>query len=496
MFLSILRRNLLVVLVLIVGLIPLRTNSQPVVLAAQMPGALSRSASHDRSAHLVPSLATDRYQLYLPFVTKSAPPRSGIFGVEITPGKINKLLQPIQQAHISSVRYNGILWSTVEPTQGIRNWSTLASVDAELDMLVQQGTTPVVIVRSTPTWARKYGDGRGTACAPIRADALDAFASFMSDLVTRYRNVRYWELWNEPDVDPKLVDGSYPFGCWGDDADAYYGGGYYAEMLKRVYPAIKRANPAAQIVLGGLLLDCDPTYTYTPPRNCVSGKFLEGIIRNGGAPAFDLLSFHGYPIWSGNASEDWDLTYGTWRHRGGVVLGKLDFLRSVLHEYGIEKPVMLTEGGLICYRVDLSCPSDAMRMAQANYAVRLYTRALANNLAGVNWYTLNEIGYREGGMLDRLFRPRPVYTTFAFMSNLFQNASFSRALSTATYEGYELRKGKTTYQVYWTNDARSASLPLPNGTRVVYDKAGNTIVTTGGTATISFEPIIIEIMAE
>ena len=38
--------------------------------------------------------------------------------------------------------------------------------------------------------------------------------------------------------------------------DPYYGGGYYAEMLKIVYPQIKAADPEAQILIGGLLLFC------------------------------------------------------------------------------------------------------------------------------------------------------------------------------------------------------------------------------------------------
>ena len=45
------------------------------------------------------------------------------------------------------------------------------------------------------------------------------------------------------------------FGCWDDPEDAYYGGEYYAEMLKVVYPVIKEADPEAKVLFGGLLYE-------------------------------------------------------------------------------------------------------------------------------------------------------------------------------------------------------------------------------------------------
>ena len=51
-------------------------------------------------------------------------------------------------------------------------------------------------------------------------------------------------------MDPKLVDPDSVFGCWGDNDDDYYGGGYYADMLKMVYPAVKSADPQAQVLIG------------------------------------------------------------------------------------------------------------------------------------------------------------------------------------------------------------------------------------------------------
>ena len=94
-----------------------------------------------------------------------------------------------------------------------------------------------------------------------------------------------------------------PFGCWGDLDDPYYGGRYYSEMLKVAYPTIITADPNAQVMVGGLLLECDPV---NPPevtsgsgelKDCTSDKFLEGILENDGGEYFDGVSVHAYDFY-------------------------------------------------------------------------------------------------------------------------------------------------------------------------------------------------------
>ena len=132
-------------------------------------------------------------------------------------------------ANIYWIRRNGVLWSSVEPTEGARNWSALAGLGSELQNAPSKGVRVILIVRSTPQWARKIA-GTGPYCGPIHPDKLVAFGSFMGELVARYSvppyNVKYWELWNEPDIDPSYFPSDNLYGCWGDQNDTYYGGGY------------------------------------------------------------------------------------------------------------------------------------------------------------------------------------------------------------------------------------------------------------------------------
>jgi hypothetical protein len=418
-------------------------------------------------------------------------PNPHIFGVEMGRGGVGPIVGRVGEAGFSWVRYNAIRWSEIEPQPGQRNWAALAGVEAELQAIVAQGGVPVVIVRGSPQWAVTNPQND---CSPIRADALDEFARFMGDLTARYAgspyNIRYWELGNEPDAPAVGPVGEVVFGCWGDERDPYYGGGAYAEMLKQVYPAIKQANPNAQVVFGGLLLDCDPTRP-DPPKPCPAGKFFEGVLRNGGGAAFDILAYHAYAYWE-LAKADFDLTFAAWRHRGGVLLGKLDFLRTTMRQYGVDKPILMNEGSLLCYRFNPVCAQNGFYTDQANYAVRTYTRGWANGLIGVLWYTLDGPGWQDGGMLDANQQPRPAYQAARFLRTKLNNASYVGQLSSGNLEGYSFRSNNRTYQIYWTNDLSTREVPLPSGTQAVYSMLGEQVPFNGTSISVGYEPRIIE----
>ncbi|NJN16553.1 MAG: hypothetical protein HC822_09905 [Oscillochloris sp.] len=305
-----------------------------------------------------------------------SPSKPSVFGVEINRGRVAGIASQLEVLQPNWVRYNGVLWSEIEPQPGERNWEALATVEQELATISASGAETMLIIRGAPEWAQQVPD---KVCGPIKAEALPAFAAFVGELVARYSqppyNVKYWEFGNEPDVDPGLVGVNSAFGCWGDAKDPYYGGGRYAAMLAAVYPAIKAADPQAQVVLGGLLLDCDPAQ---PPRgkDCLPAKFLEGILQAGGGEHFDIAAYHAYMYW-GDVELDWDVLFPPWSHRGGALLGKLDFVRSTLAAYGYVKPIVMNEGGLLCRNADPSCGPNGFYEDQANYVLRMYTRSIA-----------------------------------------------------------------------------------------------------------------------
>lgn len=420
-------------------------------------------------------------------------PRGGrsIFGVEINRGFVGVTNNRLVESNSGWVRYNGILWNEIEPEPGQRRWESFPGVERELRLLANSGATTMLVVRGTPAWAQQVP---GAVCGPIKAEALDEFAAFMGDMVARYSkapyNIKYWELGNEPDVDPDLIGPTAPFGCWGDESDPYYGGAAYAAMLKAVYPVIKAADPEATVVLGGLLLDCDPA-TNSAGTPCVAGNFLEGVLRGGGGDFFDLMAYHSYVYWV-PLKIDWDFAAAKWRHRGGALLGKLDFIKTTLAKYGYVKPIVMNEGSLLCWRSNPQCVPEGFREAQANYAARLYARSLAADLVTSIWFTLNGPGFQEGGMLDRNQQPLPAYNTYSYLNRLMGKASFTDRLSTGALEGYAFRTPETAYQIYWMNDETTAEVRLPPGTTAIYNVAGEPISFDPAVPLrIGFDPLII-----
>ena len=191
------------------------------------------------------------------------------------------------------VRFDAFEWDRIEPVQTVPPTFHWENVDeGSLQRASQNGLKVIAVVKYTPDWAQKYP---GSVCGPIKSTAFAAFAEFLTEAVNRYKNppynVKYWELGNEIDA-PVYYERSV-FGCWGDVNDPYFGGEYYAQMLKAAYPAIKAADPQAQVLLGGLVLDNpneDPLFDSSLLRRGASGRR---------GPFFDLVNFHSYSYFTG-----------------------------------------------------------------------------------------------------------------------------------------------------------------------------------------------------
>jgi hypothetical protein len=417
--------------------------------------------------------------LYLPIIYRQYPYPS-IFGAESAEISTYKL-QSMREAGAYFARTSPFSWEAIEPVRTsppTYHWETVdETIVGGANSL---GLKMIATVKFTPAWAQKVP---GVYCGPVAQEALDEFAEFMRALVTRYSGpsygVKYWEIGNEVDIDATLVSPHNMYGCWGDQNEKYYGGEYYAQMLKAVYPAIKAADPQAQVLIGGLLLDCDPT---NPPadKDCKSSKFLEGILVGGGASYFDIVSFHAFGFYTqGRIYEE----VPTWYPRGGVVMGKINFLRQVMTEYGVDKPIMLTEASLLCPIEQAECNpiGDAFKDAQADYVVRLFTRSWGANLLGTIWYTMDTPGWRNSGLIGR-----PAYVTYQFLSSKLRGSTLVRPLTQYTgVTGYEFwGDGRYTW-VLWATDNTSHSISLPANFLRAYDKYGNQITPTGNQITVN-----------
>ena len=435
---------------------------------------------------------TSTTTVFLPAVMRDYPPPPPVFGVEMSEISASHGVARAAEADVYWVRRNGIKWHEVEATQGVRDWTVLSSFEDELELAHQNDLVSIVVVRGTPTWAQKVP---GSSCGPIEQEDLGNFANFMKALVNRYKGspyyVKYWELGNEPDASTNPGDGAY--GCWGEPDDYYFGGRYYGEMLQVVYPAIKEADPEAQVLVGGLLLDYHPQHP--DARTNPMARFLEGIlITCDGQDCFDIVSFHGYPHYTGQL-EDWEVKRpGNWDNWGGIVAGKAEYINEVLSKYGLDKPLMHTEGALICPSDICSELTTDFAEAQADYVVQLYTRNMALDIMATVWFTLEGPGWRWSGLLDSDMDPKPAYNAFKFMTAELSHARYTgEVTSYSGLKGYAFQGGGKTVQVLWAPDNTTRNINVPGGFTQAFDKYGNSITPTGGQIGIGFSPVYLEI---
>jgi hypothetical protein len=451
---------------------PATATSEPSTAATE-PSAESPAATSTETASPTPVLAP------LP-----------IFGVEMRQISQEHGLSLAQGAGVYWLRHNGLLWAKVEPTAGARRWKAMADLEAELQAAYAAGLHTILIVRQTPDWAQKVP---GHSCAAVAPEALDALAQFLADAVARYKDppygVKYWELWNEPDVDPTLVAAGSPYGCWGDEEGSYYGGTYYAQMLQAAYPAIKAADPEAQVLVGGLLLDRDPALDQGPNP---PGRFLEGILQAGGGEYLDIVSFHAYTYYDGQL-RDWEQASSAWDSRGGGVAGKVDFLREVLASYGYDKPLMLTESGLLCPQCS-SPPAEAFLEAQAAYVLQLYARNIALGLMASIWYPFDGPGWRQAALLDAGQQPRPSYQAFKVMtSKLHETQALGPVDGLSGLTGYAFQRPGGEVWVLWSPDDAPVVIPAPSGLAAATDLMGNPLAAVDQGLEVGFSPVYLEI---
>jgi hypothetical protein len=355
------------------------------------------------------------------------------------------------------VRINGVLWHEVQPVEGGGyDWTQLAALDRDLAAAQALGLTPSVIIRGAPAWAAVVPASR---CSAVRQDRWPAYAAFLEALAARYRyQVIYWELGNEPDVSPPPSDTNLPYGCWGDANDPYYGGGHYGSTLRVASAALRRGNPQAQIVFGGLLLDV-PGVAH---RAGNPERFLEGALLAGAADSFDVLAYHGYSFWQPNLVDPDVLEGVAWGPVGGNTIGKASYLRSVMAAYNVRKPLWMNEGGLLYYCEGCPPPGSDFLRSQAEHLVRTVSRSAGNGMQMYAWYTLDGPGWWDGGMLDAQQQPRPVFNAYKYM---IATTSPYRNVTAVNYgpgiEAYRFNKGASVVDVLWRTSSGTSQVSVP-----------------------------------
>ncbi len=326
-----------------------------------------------------------------------------------------------------------VAWAEVEPTEGTRNWAALAALDGEIQAATGEGLRVVLVVDSTPAWARAV-PGNGTHCGPVAGEKRTAFASFLGDLVTRYSappfQVSHYALWDGLERD-RFTEESQTAGCWGNPLAEDFGGSDYAAMLQGAYPALHVANPDATLLVGRLELSSPDAGGMT---------FLNGVLNAGGLYDGVRLTTHDevtefllpWGITTQYVSPQWG---SDWLHGGPEVLTQTQVLSPAL----AGKEVFVTSF-LACEAEN--CPL-AFAEAETSYLTQLYAHAAAQG-----WRVL----WEEGSTLAS----HPAYTAYQFARTAYGAATYlgpiipSDVGGLTDVFGYKFIRNNTEVWVLWT----------------------------------------------
>lgn len=178
-----------------------------------------------------------------------------------------------------------------------------STADAMIAAAGRHDLDVTAVVLRAPAWAT----AEPLFYAPPSEAGRSAYARFLTTLVDRYGTggplagehpVTRWQVWNEP-------NGPY---FWAEQNVK----SRYVDLLKVAYPAIKAADPNAQVIAAGLF--------------GFSWKFLNRIYRRGGGPFFDVVAIHPFTQLPEN------------------VVRILEYVRKVMRRHGdAAKPIAVTE---------------------------------------------------------------------------------------------------------------------------------------------------------
>lgn len=176
----------------------------------------------------------------------------------IETSKINKkIFKDLQRLHIDKLRI-GTFWENIEKSPHNYNWERL---DKIYKLSKEYNIDLVFVIGYNPRWMTK-----GKPYQKDLPNNMIAYQRFLQELVNRYKDVKYYEIWNEQN------DSAY----WKSGENAYI------EFLKLSYNTIKSSNKNSIVFNGGIAnLDLD---------------YIEKLLDNN-SNYTDIINVHFYYHW-------------------------------------------------------------------------------------------------------------------------------------------------------------------------------------------------------
>ncbi len=281
------------------------------------------------------------------------------------PGTLDDRLNRLERLGVDLVRFN-LHWDQIEATRGQPAWE---DSDAVLEGLHARGIGAVVGLVGSPRWAN---GGRRPNFAPGAA----SFAGFARAAATRYRWVREWLIWNEPNQ-----------ARWLRPTTAAV---YVRQILNPAYAAIHAVNASAKVA-GGV----------TAPRAAAGGVSPVAWIRGMRAAGarLDVYAHHPYP----SSTRETPFTGGC-GHCTTITMATLERLLSEVGRAFGPKRIWLTEYGYQTGHYGVSQQRQAELIGQSG--LRVYKAARVDMLIHYLVEDEPQAGRFQSGLFQNSGRPK------------------------------------------------------------------------------------------
>ena len=284
-------------------------------------------------------------------------------------------------------------WRMLEQNQGHFTPYIMSGYDDLADRMKAAGIPVYLVVVQTPAWA-------GAADSP---PPVGAYADFMRRLSEHFRGrIMGYEVWNEPNEGVFWKGGASPAA--------------YTQLLQASHAAVKSADPAAKVGVGGLIGN--------------DYEYVEKLYQSGAKGSFDFVGLHTDGACNREdpreAARDADGRISRWSFTG------YREVHATMLDHGDDLPIWMSELGWSV--TTAKCPTDSSQNAgvtrdqQALFLTHAYA-CLANDpyVENASWFSLQDfdktesLGYRYG-LYDFNGTARPSLAAFQRAGSLGPDA--------------------------------------------------------------------------
>lgn len=343
---------------------------------------------------------------------------------------------------------NGYEWGWTEKEIGVYDWPSVHqdTIDA--------GINPVFLCCYGNTL---YNGGKADKTGPTSKYEIDAFAKYVTEAAKKYPQIKYYEVWNEPNIS-----------FWLPEPNIYD----YINVLEVINQELKRVDDK-NVTIGGSMAVSDFAFT-------------EKLFDLNASAAMDAFSVHPY-----------------------CYPGASDiYVKTQLEEF--ERKVLKHGGWQIKVSTEFGFPTDTSYRGmnverQAKEIIKHFAITDDNDYEINQIYRMDDLainGSHDPGFNEDNFgviyydkTPKPAVLAIKTMAEMTNGGLPFGQIETpyGVSEYFYIKDGETT-AVIWRNDRTNGATPQTlsfDETVAVYDMNGN-LISTGHTAPVTSEPVYVK----